>query len=138
MGLRLGVCALGFVMLSRVLVRLGVGAIVLDDADPYVELDGQRVLLSFSGVAFCSRVKLAKLSVTSQRSSCSYWGSFIVLLLSRACRPSTLCGFIIGAWLTLFFVARGIGSLLEVSIKGGGGVLCLAVAGDTVWLCVLG
>ena len=31
-------------MLSQVLVRLGVGAIVLDDADPYVELDGQRVL----------------------------------------------------------------------------------------------
>ena len=39
-GLWLGVCALGSVMLSRVLVRLGVGAIVLDEADPYVELDG--------------------------------------------------------------------------------------------------
>ena len=71
MGLWLDVCALGFVMLSQVLVRLGVGAIVLDDADPYVELDGQRVLLSFSGVAFCSRVRLAKLSVTAQRISCS-------------------------------------------------------------------
>ena len=70
-GLWLDVCALCFVMLSRVLVRLGVGAIVLDDADPYVELDGHRVLLSFSGVAFCSRVRLAKLSVTAQRISCS-------------------------------------------------------------------
>ena len=45
-------------MLSRVLVRLGVGAIVLDDADPYVELDGLRVLFPLSGVALCSRVKL--------------------------------------------------------------------------------
>ena len=71
MGLWLDVCALGFVMLSRVLVRLGVGAIVLDDADPCVELDGQRVLYSISGVAFCSRVRLAKLSVTAQRISCS-------------------------------------------------------------------
>ena len=44
-GLSLNVCALGFVMLSKVLVRLGVGAIVFDDADPYVELDAQRVLL---------------------------------------------------------------------------------------------
>ena len=51
-------------MLSRVLVRLGVGAIVLDDADPYVELDGQRVLFSISGVAFCSRVRFVILSVT--------------------------------------------------------------------------
>ena len=71
MGLWLDVCALGFVMLSQVLVRLGVGAIVLDDADPYVELDGQRVLFLFSGLAFCSRVRLAKLSVTAQRISCS-------------------------------------------------------------------
>ena len=71
MGLWLDVCALGFVMLSQVLVRLGVGAIVLDDADPYVELDGLRVLFSLSGVAFCSRVRLAKLSVTAQRISCS-------------------------------------------------------------------
>ena len=58
MGLSLDVCAVGFVMLSKVLVRLGVGAIVLDDADPYVELDGLRVLFSLSGVALCSRVRL--------------------------------------------------------------------------------
>ena len=45
-------------MLSRVLVRLGVWAIVLDDSDPYVELDGLRVLFPLSGVALCSRVRL--------------------------------------------------------------------------------
>ena len=39
-GLWLGVCALGFGMLSKVLVGLGVGAVVLDDVDSYVELDG--------------------------------------------------------------------------------------------------
>ena len=39
-GLWLSVCALGFGMLSRVLVRLCVGAVVLDDVDSYVELDG--------------------------------------------------------------------------------------------------
>ena len=70
-GLSLDVCALGFVMLSKVLVRLGVGAIVLDDADPYVELDGQRVFLSFSGEAFCSRVRFVILSVTAQCISCT-------------------------------------------------------------------
>ena len=69
-GLSLGVCALGCVMLSRVLVRLGVGAIVFDDADPYVELDGQRVLLSFSNVTFCSRVRFAILSVIAHCISC--------------------------------------------------------------------
>ena len=39
-GLWLSVCALGSVMLPGVLVKLGVGAIVLDEADPCVELDG--------------------------------------------------------------------------------------------------
>ena len=68
--LSLDVCALGFGMLSRVLVGLCVGADVPADADPYVELDGLRVLFSLSGVAFCSRVMLAKLSVTAQRISC--------------------------------------------------------------------
>ena len=60
-----------------------------------------------------------------------------MLLLSCACRHSILGGFIVGAWLPLFMVARGTGSLLGVSVKGGGGVLYLAVAGDAVWFCVL-
>ena len=60
-----------------------------------------------------------------------------MLLLSCACRQSILGGFIVGAWLTLFMVARGTGSLSGVSVKGGGGALYLAVAGDAVWLCVL-
>ena len=38
-GLSLDVCALGFGMLSRVLVGLGVRADVLADADSYVELE---------------------------------------------------------------------------------------------------
>ena len=42
-GLWLGVCAVGFVMLSKVLVGLGVGAVELDDVDSYVELEAQRL-----------------------------------------------------------------------------------------------
>ena len=37
-GLWLGVCALGFGMLSKVLVGLSVGAVVLDDVDSYVKV----------------------------------------------------------------------------------------------------
>ena len=40
-GLSLDVCALGFGVLSRVLVRFDGWAFVLDGADPFGELDGQ-------------------------------------------------------------------------------------------------
>ena len=65
------------------------------------------MLFPLPGVALCSRVRL---------------------------------GLIVGAWFII--LGRGNGSLLEVSMinvsfKGGGGALCLAVVGGAVWLCVL-
>ena len=49
MGLWLGVCALGFGMLSKVSVGLGVGAGVLADAGSYVELGtGGKIGVSMS------------------------------------------------------------------------------------------
>ena len=62
-GLSLDVCALGFGVLSRVLVRFDGWAFVLDGADPFGELDGQGVLLSFSNVTFRTGVRFAMLSV---------------------------------------------------------------------------
>ena len=57
-------------------------------------------------------------------------------LLSCTCRQSILGGLVVGAWLTLFMVARGSGALSGVSVKVGGGALHLAVAGDEVRLCI--
>ena len=62
-GLSLDVCALGFGVLSRVLVRFDGWAFVLDGADPFGELDGQGVLLSFPNVTFRTGVRFAMLSV---------------------------------------------------------------------------
>ena len=59
-----------------------------------------------------------------------------MLLLSCACRQSILGGLIVGAWLTLFMVARSSGALSGGSVKVGGGALRLAVTGDVVQLCI--
>ena len=48
--LSLSVCALGFCMLSKVLVGLGVGAGALADAASYVELEAPRLWFLLSGV----------------------------------------------------------------------------------------
>ena len=68
-GLSLNVGAPGFGALSGVLVRLGGKAFVFDDADPFGELDGEGVSLSFSNVAFRSGAKFAMLSVMAHRIS---------------------------------------------------------------------
>ena len=52
-GLRSNVCAVGFVMSSRVLVGLGGGANVFGDARSYVELEALGLWLLLSGVLFC-------------------------------------------------------------------------------------
>ena len=57
-------------------------------------------------------------------------------LLSCTCHQSILGGLVVGAWLTLFLVARGSGALSGVLVKVGGGALRLAVAGDVVQLCI--
>ena len=62
-GLSLDVCALGFGVLSRMLVRFDGWAFVLDGADPFGELDGQGVLVWFSSVTFRTGVRFAMLSV---------------------------------------------------------------------------
>ena len=64
-GLSLDVCALGFGVLSRVLVRFDGRAFIFDGADPFGELDGQGVLLSFSNVTFRTGVRFAMLSVVA-------------------------------------------------------------------------
>ena len=69
--LSLDVCALGLCMLSKLLVGLGVGADVLADADSYVELEAPGLWFLLSDVLFCSRSRLAKLSVSAQHISCS-------------------------------------------------------------------
>ena len=57
-------------------------------------------------------------------------------LLSCTCHQSILGGLVVGAWLTLFLVARSSGALSGVLVKVGGGALRLVVAGDVVQLCI--
>ena len=68
-GLSLNVGAPGFGALSGVLVKLGGGAFVLVGAGPFGGLGKEKVLLSFSNVAFRSGAKFAMLSVTAHRIS---------------------------------------------------------------------
>ena len=64
-GLWSNVCAVGFVMSSRVLVGLGGRANVFGDAGSYVELEALGLWLLLSGVLFCSRCRFALFSFTA-------------------------------------------------------------------------
>ena len=144
-GLWLGVCALGFGMLSKVLVGLGVWANVFGDADSYVELEALRLWFLLSGVLFCLRFRLALLSFIAfltQINSCS-WRVSLVVSSSRAGRSTTLyaLGFgVLSSVLIMLGVEAGVfadaGSYigLETDGKVCVGMSWSAGGGDNVWM----
>ena len=127
-GLWLGVCALGFGMLSKVLVGLGVGASVLGDADSYVELEALRLWFLLSGVLFCSRFRLALLSFTAQIISCS-WRVSLIVSSSRAGRSNTLYALGFGV-LSSVLIMLGV----EAGVFADAGYIWSAGGGDNVWM----
>ena len=127
-GLWLGVCALGFGMLSRVLVGLGVGANVFGDADSYVELEALRLWFLLSGVLFCSCFKLALLSFTAQIISCS-WRVSLVVSSSRAGRSTALYELGFGVLSSVLIMLS-----VEADVFADAGYIWSAGSGDNVWM----